>query len=179
MGIGESIGAEVRCDFGELSEGGLEVFDDVGGDDLGSGKIGAVFEGFVFQPENIQVDLVAFDQVFVFVGSPAAFLVLLRPGGLSFVAVLWIVAGDEVIEITALEGVFFEGEMQVGAQVVDPERHMQVRLALHGFSCAGLRSKKRTLAFTHPVALLSDVLLLRNDTRMNEPDSGFASWSAS
>jgi len=42
-----------------LGEGGLEVFDDFGGDDVGSGKIGAVFEAFVFEPEDVEVELVA------------------------------------------------------------------------------------------------------------------------
>ena len=37
------------------------------------------------------------------------------------VPILWIVAGDEVVELNALERIFFEGEMFVGAQVVDPE----------------------------------------------------------
>ncbi len=36
-------------------------------------------------------------------------------------AVLWVVAGDEVVEVGALEGVFLEREVLVGAQVVDPE----------------------------------------------------------
>ena len=35
---------QVRCDFGELGEGGLEVFDDLRGDDVGIRKIRAVFE---------------------------------------------------------------------------------------------------------------------------------------
>ena len=29
----------------ELSEGGLEVFNDIGGNNLGGGEVGAVFEG--------------------------------------------------------------------------------------------------------------------------------------
>jgi hypothetical protein len=32
-----------------LGEGGLEVFDDFGGDDIGIGKVGTVFEAFVFE----------------------------------------------------------------------------------------------------------------------------------
>jgi len=35
---------EVRGNFGELSQRSLEVFDDLGGDDVGIGKISAVFE---------------------------------------------------------------------------------------------------------------------------------------
>ena len=48
-------------------------------------------------------------------------------------AVLRVVAGDEVVEVGALEGVFLEREMQVGAQVVDPEL-CRPRLLLGGFA---------------------------------------------
>jgi hypothetical protein len=40
-------------------ERGFQVFDDLGGDDAGIGEVGAVFEAFVFQPENVEVELVA------------------------------------------------------------------------------------------------------------------------
>jgi hypothetical protein len=40
-----------------LGEGGLEVFDDFGGDDVRIGKVGAVFEAFVFEPEDVEVEL--------------------------------------------------------------------------------------------------------------------------
>ena len=36
---------------------------------------------------------------------------------------------------------FFEGEMFIGAQIVNPELQVPVRLALHGFSAVGLPSK--------------------------------------
>ena len=42
---------QVCSDFGKLGEGGLEVFDDFGGDDVGIGEIGAVFERFILQPD--------------------------------------------------------------------------------------------------------------------------------
>jgi hypothetical protein len=42
---------QIVSDFGELSESGLEVFGDVGGDDFWGGEIGAVFERFVFEPD--------------------------------------------------------------------------------------------------------------------------------
>ena len=34
-------------------------------------------------------------------------------------AILWIVAGDEVVEIAAFERIFFKGEVFVGAQIID------------------------------------------------------------
>jgi hypothetical protein len=60
----------------------------------------------------------------------------------SLVAVLWIVAGDEVVEVAALEGIFFEGEVFVSTEIVDPEL---VYPRLFG---GGLRSKKRTSGLT-------------------------------
>ena len=44
--------------FGELGEGGWEVFSDFLSDDVGIGKIGAVFEGFVFEPKNVEVGFI-------------------------------------------------------------------------------------------------------------------------
>jgi hypothetical protein len=40
---------------GELFKGRFEVIDDLGRDDIGGGEIGAVFEGVVFQPEDVEV----------------------------------------------------------------------------------------------------------------------------
>ena len=37
----------------------MEVFDDLGGDGVGIGEIGAVFEAFVFEPEDVEVEFVA------------------------------------------------------------------------------------------------------------------------
>jgi hypothetical protein len=51
----------------------------------------------------------------------------------SLVTVLGIVARDKVVQIGALEGAFFEGEMQVGAQVVNPE-FLRPGLFLGGFA---------------------------------------------
>ena len=55
--MGMSLLLHIRGNLGELGEGGLEVFDDFGGDDVWIGKVGAVFEAFVFQPEDVEVEL--------------------------------------------------------------------------------------------------------------------------
>jgi hypothetical protein len=47
--------------FGELGQCGLEVFDDFGGDNVGVGEIGAVFEAFVFKPQNVEIEFIALD----------------------------------------------------------------------------------------------------------------------
>ena len=39
----------------------MEVFDDFGGDDIGVGEIGAVFEGLIIEPKDVEVEFVALD----------------------------------------------------------------------------------------------------------------------
>jgi hypothetical protein len=72
-----------------LFERGFEIFHDFGGDDVWRGEIRGILEGFVFEPENVEVDLVAFDEVVVGEAFEAFAL-----GAL--VAVLGVVAGDEI-----------------------------------------------------------------------------------
>ena len=36
----------------------MQVFDDLGGYDVGVGETGAVFEAFVFDPEDVEVEFV-------------------------------------------------------------------------------------------------------------------------
>jgi len=43
---------QIRCDFGELGKGGLEVFYYLLRDDVWWRKVRAVFERFVFEPED-------------------------------------------------------------------------------------------------------------------------------
>jgi len=38
----------------QLGQRGLEIFDDFLGDDVGVREIGAVFEAFVFEPEDVE-----------------------------------------------------------------------------------------------------------------------------
>lgn len=84
------------------------------GDDFGRRKIGGIFEALVFEPEDIEVRLVALHEVFIGEG--------LKTFGLfAFVAVFLIVTYDKIIEVRAPERVFLEREVHVRPQVVDPE----------------------------------------------------------
>ena len=56
---------QILCDGGELFQGGFEVVGDFLGDDFRGGQIGGFFQRIVFQPENVQVHLVALQQVVV------------------------------------------------------------------------------------------------------------------
>jgi len=40
-----------------LRKRSFEIFNNLGGDDVGIGEVGAVFEAFVFEPEDVQIEL--------------------------------------------------------------------------------------------------------------------------
>jgi hypothetical protein len=42
-----------------LAERRLKVFDDFSGDDVGVWEIGGVFERFVFEPKDVEIEFVA------------------------------------------------------------------------------------------------------------------------
>ena len=68
---------QVLRDRRELLQRGLQVFGDLGSDNIGIRQVRAVFEAIVFEPEEVEVHLVALDQLFVGEGLPALALVRL------------------------------------------------------------------------------------------------------
>ena len=86
----------------------LQVLGDFCGQDFRFREAVDVFEGVVFQPEQVEVEFVAFDEVFVGEAAEAV----------GFFAVF--VAMDEVVQVFAGEFLGFEGLVDVGAVVVDP-----------------------------------------------------------
>jgi len=126
---------QVSGDLGELIEGGLQVFDDLGGEYGGVRKIRRIAEAVIAEPEKYRGWLVAFDQVFV--GKNVEAL-----GFGALVAVLGFVGVDEVVEVGVGKSTGFQGEVLIGTEIVIQSLRVQ------GCSLAGLRSKKRTLALT-------------------------------
>ena len=59
------------------------------GDDVGVGQVGGVFQALVSEPEDVEADLVAADQLVVGVGSPAAVGIFVGPGRVA----LWRFSG--------------------------------------------------------------------------------------
>src|ERR1017187_503111 len=86
--------AQIFGDQCELVERGLQVFDDLGSDDIGGRQIGGVFQAFVLEPKDVQAGLVTFDQVVI-----AERVELL--GFLPLVAIFGVVAGDKVVKVLA------------------------------------------------------------------------------
>ena len=93
-----------RSDFAELFEGGFEVFDDFLGENVGIGEIVGFFQALVAEPEDIEAGLVAVDELVVLVRAPAAVRILFGPRRLALVAVLRVVALNELVEVFALQG---------------------------------------------------------------------------
>src|SRR5207247_8709889 len=56
---------QILRNCGELFERGFQVIGDFLRDDFGRRQVGAFFQCFVFQPKNVQVHLVALDQIVV------------------------------------------------------------------------------------------------------------------
>jgi hypothetical protein len=105
---------QVLCYQGELIESGLQVLHDLGGDHVGGREVGGVLQAVVFEPENVQAGLVAFDQFVISEGMEAVTL-------LTLVAILCVVAGYEIIQVLAAQRVGLQREVLVGAEVVDPQ----------------------------------------------------------
>ncbi len=77
-----------------MLERGFEVGSDVGSNDFGGWQIGTFLQGFVLEPEDVQVHLVAFGEFFVGEGFEAFALLAVN-------AVRRVVAGDEVVEVAS------------------------------------------------------------------------------
>ncbi len=81
-------GGEVGGDGFELLQGGAEVFDDLGGDEIGVREGGDVLQGVVFEPEDVKAGFIAGEQFVQGVGAPTAGGVVRGPGEDAGVAVL-------------------------------------------------------------------------------------------
>jgi hypothetical protein len=99
----------------------LQILHDLGSDDAGFGQVVRILQRLVPQPEDIETGLVAGDECLIIVTTPATFGGFLAPGGGALLPLGGIVELYELVEVAALEGVGLEGEVLVGAQVVDPE----------------------------------------------------------
>ena len=78
----------------------MEVFDDFGGEGVGGGEVGGVFEAFVAEPEDVKAGFVAGDDFVVGVGAPTAFGSLFGPQRLAVVPIL---AGSRLLSILCVK----------------------------------------------------------------------------
>lgn len=107
--------------FREQFEGVLQVLDHFVGQFVGFGEVGAVFDGLVLEPGEVEVEFVAFFELRPVVRAPAAVRIVFAPRRLALVERAGAIAGVEIIEVGEGDRLLFEGKMEVGAQVIDPQ----------------------------------------------------------
>ena len=97
-------------------------------------KVIRVFEALVSQPEEVEADFVAAEDLFVGIGTPASLGSFRGPRCLAVVAVFGAVALDEFVEVGAGHPLGLEREVLVRSEVVDPDgfrpRFRRARLAV-------------------------------------------------
>lgn len=92
----------------------MQVFDDAGGDFGRWGQVVRSLKTLVPQPEKVQAEFVALEQVFI--GEDVETLALL-----PLMTVLRMITGDKIIKIRPFERVGTQRKVDICAQVVDPE----------------------------------------------------------
>jgi hypothetical protein len=105
---------QILRDQGKFVKRGLQILDDLRCDYIGGWQIGSVFQAIVFEPEDVQAGFIAFDQLVIREGVKAL-------GLLALVTILCFVAGYEVIQVLAAQRIRLQGEVFIGAEVVDPK----------------------------------------------------------
>ena len=105
----------------EAIQCGLQILNDIRSQFVGIGQAVQIGQGLVLDPEDVQTGLVPFQDILRAEPPPAAIGVGFRPGFLPFVAVLRVVAADKVIQIGIGHGMLLQGEMNICAEIVNPD----------------------------------------------------------
>lgn len=99
----------------ELIQGRLQVFHNLCRNHVGIGQVGGIFQALVLEPKDVKAPFVALCQFLI----TEALEALAR---FPLVATFRVVALHKIVEVGALQRIGLEGEVLVGAKVVDPER---------------------------------------------------------
>src|ERR1017187_2066667 len=113
---------QIGGDLSELIESGLQIFHDLSRENGRVREIRGIAEAVIPEPEDVEVGFVTLDQVLIGEAPETIGFGPLMP-------VLGIVTTDEVVQVGAREGVRLQGEVLVGAQIVDPKRSGPGRFA--------------------------------------------------
>src|SRR5947207_12513588 len=89
---------------------------------MGIREIGGVLETLVSQPEQIEAELVARQDLFIAVWPPAPVRRLVGPRRFALMTLAQAVTGDEIVEIDPGQRTLLEREVLVGPKIVDPDR---------------------------------------------------------
>ena len=105
----------------ESIHGRLEVFQDVLRQFLRGRQVVQISQSLVLDPEDIQAGFVPIEDLLGGKPPPTAVRVVLAPGLVALIAVFRVVALDEVFQILIGHGVLFQGKVQIGPQIVEPD----------------------------------------------------------
>ena len=109
-------------DLLDLLQARPQIVGDLFSQEVRVGEVGGVFEALVAEPEQVEAHLVALKELVEGEGPEAPLGRGFGPGGPPLVPILGVVAVDELLEVGPGQATFLQGEVLVGAQVVDPER---------------------------------------------------------
>lgn len=105
-----------RChQFLKAVHGRLQILDDIRRQDIGIGQAVQVCKGPVFDPENVQAGFVPLQDFINAEFAPASFGVFFRPGFGALVAVLRVVALNEIRKVSTGHRVLLQREMDIGS----------------------------------------------------------------
>lgn len=112
----------MRLQFLEALQCALEIFDDIIGQHVGRGQAVQIGKGLVLDPEDIEAGFVPCKDVRDIEFAPAAIRVILAPRFGALVAILRVIAGDEIQQIGVLHRVLLQRKVDIGAEIIDPDR---------------------------------------------------------
>src|SRR2546427_2724932 len=98
-GLFPNAGLQICQDTLDLAQRVPQILGDLLGQDVGIGEVGGVLETLVAQPEQVEAELVARQDLLVAIGPPAPLRRLLRPRRLALMTLARAVTRDEIVEV--------------------------------------------------------------------------------
>ena len=98
----------------------MQVFDDIIGKHVGRRQAIQIGKGLVLDPEDVQAGLVPRKNIGNVEFAPATIRVILAPCFVALVAILRMIASDEILEIGILHRVLLQCKVDIRTEIVDP-----------------------------------------------------------
>ena len=112
---------QLFAQFPKAFQCALQILDNIIRQLIGRRQIVQIGERFVLDPEDVKACLVPRKNLRDFKLAPAAVRVFFAPRFGALIAVFRVVAGDEILQVRKLHRVLFQREVDIRAEVVDPD----------------------------------------------------------
>src|SRR5436190_15074231 len=113
---------QIRQNTLDLPKRVPQVLGDLLGQDMRIGEIRGVLEALVAQPEQVEAELVARQDLVVAIWPPASVRRLLGPRRFALMTLAQAVTGDEIVEVGPGHRALLEREVLVRPKIIDPDR---------------------------------------------------------